>query len=284
MLMRNTSTRCPKGSERPLVRCALSAAALLVFLAGCATNSVTTLMRASKRTDPIMPSAERVEVELKGRAFEVGRVAFDLQKAADKQGPPDIPDSAYLELFDSQLRKAFTGATLGSGTMPAYPVNVAIEELKLRPARFPIPEISTFRVRMEIAGANGAILLRGQFRSYLSGPAFMVITTGVVVPVALPAEGWERVALAKMFPATALVTAVTTQGLQQGKTLDKIRIYPQDIEAGNMISPDLFLKSAPFGMTEMDYKEIAWVIRAAQVGGERQGHALDSTGPLERKQ
>ena len=282
MLMRDTSTGCPTSTECPLAGRALFAAALLVFLAGCAANSVTTLMKASKQTDPIMPSAKRVQAELKGRAFEVGSVVLDLQKAGDKQGP-DIPDSAYLELFDSQLRKAFAGAALGGGTMPAYPVNVAIEELKLRPARFPIPEISTFRVRMEIVSANGAILLRGQFRSYLSGPAFVVITTGVVVPVALPAEGWEYVALAKMFPATALVTAATTQGLQQGKTLDKIRIYPQDIEAGNIISPDLFLKSAPFGMSEMDYKEIARVIRAAQAAGEREGHASDSTGSLERK-
>ena len=243
-------------------------AAILALLSGCASNSVTTLLKASKQTDPITPSASVIQDELRGRSFEVGSVAFDLHKPEDKQGP-NIPDSAYLKLLDSQLEKAFDGARLGKGTVPAYPVNVAIEELKLKPARFPIPEISTLRVRMEIVGENGAILMRGQFRSYLSGPAFMVITSGVVMPVALPAEGWEYVALAKMFPVVAFVTALTTQGLQQGKPLDDIRIYPQDIEAGNIISADLFLQNAPFGMTQMDSKEIRQVIRASQAREDR---------------
>jgi hypothetical protein len=95
--------------------------------------------------------------ELKGRAFEIGAVAFDLRKPGDKQGP-DIPDSAYLELLDSQLK----------------------------------------------------------------------------------AKGRDYVALAKMFPAVAVVIAATAQALQQGKTLDEIKVYPQGIEAGTMISPDLF--------------------------------------------
>ncbi len=64
---------------------------------------------------------------------------FDLRNAEDKQGP-DIPDSAYLELLEAQLKKGFDGAGLGKGAVPAYPVNVAIERLKLKPARFPIPE------------------------------------------------------------------------------------------------------------------------------------------------
>ena len=76
--------------------------AVLVLLSGCATNSVTTLLKASKQTDAIMPSTSVVQDELKARAFEVGTVAFDLGKAADKRGP-DIPDSAYLELLDTQL-------------------------------------------------------------------------------------------------------------------------------------------------------------------------------------
>ena len=236
---------------------------MLVLLSGCATNSVTTLLKASKQTDAIMPSASVVQYELKGRSFEVGAVAFDLHEAGDKQGP-DIPDSAYLKLLDSQLRKAFDGARLGKGTMPAYPVNVAIERLKLKPATFLISESSIFRARMEIAGAGGEILMRGQFQSFLPAPTFMVITSGVVAPIALPAKGWEYVALAKMFPAVAVVITATTQGLQQGKTLDEIKVYPQNIEAGNIISPDLFLKNAPFGMTQMDYKQIDRVIRAAQ--------------------
>jgi len=239
-----------------------------------------------------------IQSELKGRAFKVGTVLFDLRKAADKQGP-DIPDSAYLELFDSQLRKAFAGAALAKGTMLAYPVNVAIEELILRSASFPsdetstirVPENSTFRVRMEIVSDNGAILLRGHLRSFIAGPSYWTSTGNTVFPVARPAEGWEYVALAKMCPAVALVIAATTQGLQQGKTLDEIRIFPHDMDAGNSISgpvtviaADLFLENARFGMTEMDQKEIARVIQAAQAGSKRQGGASDSTGSLERRQ
>ena len=241
----------------------LRCAALLVLLSGCATNSVTSLLKASNQTDAIMPSASVVQNELNGRAFEVGTVGFDVRKAEDKQGP-GIPDSAYLELFESQLKKAFDGAGLEKGATPAYSVNVAIERLKLKPATFLIPDSSVFRVRMEIVRPGGENLVRGQFQSFLPPPSFIVIASGVMVPIALPTKGWEYVALAKMFPAVAIVITTTTQGLQQGKTLDEIKVYPKDIEAGTTISPDLFLKNAPFGVTQIKYNEIDKAIRAAK--------------------
>jgi hypothetical protein len=262
------SNSCSTVRDGALACPGLVCAAMLVLLSGCASNSVTTLLKASKQTDAIIPSASAVEDELKARAFEVGTVAFDLRKAGDKQGP-EIPESAYLELLDAQLKKAFDGAGLGKGTMPAYPVNVAIERLELKPARFLIPEFSVLRVRMEIARPDAEILMRGQFQSFLSAPTVMVIASGVVAPIALPAKGWEYVALAKMFPAVAIVITATTHGLQQGKTLDQIKVYPKDIEAGTMISPDLFLENAPFGMTQMDSKEMGRVIRAAQAREDR---------------
>jgi len=240
----------------------------LALLAGCASNSVTALLKACEQVDPIVPSAELIRSDLKGHAFEVGSVGFDVHDAKDKRGP-DIPDRAYLELFDGQLRKAFNGAELGKGTMPAHPVNVAIEQLKLNPARFLIAQPSIFRVRMEIAPPDGRILMRGHLQSFVPAPTVLVFSSGFVVPVALPSEGQEYVALAKMFPAVAVVIAATTQGLQRGQTLDQIRIYPKDIEAGTTISPDLFLEKAPFGMTAMDYKETRRVIRAACARGDR---------------
>jgi len=243
-------------------------ASLLVVLSGCATNSVTTLLRASKQTDAIIPSASVVQDELKAHAFAAGTVAFDLGQTAAKQGP-DIPDAAYLELLDTQLRKAFHGAGLGTGAKPAYPVNVAIERLELKPAVPLLPQMSVLRVRMEIARPDADVLMRGHFQSYLSSPTFMVIAGGVVAPVAMPAKDWEYVALAKMFPAVAIVIATTTQGLQNGKTLDEIAVYPQDIEAGNIISPDLFLKNAPFGITQIGRNEIDRAIKGAPVGEER---------------
>jgi len=60
------------------------------------------------------------------------------------------------------------------------------------------------------------------------------------------------------------VLTTTTQGLQQGKTLDQIKVYPQDIEAGNIISPDLFLKNSPFGITQISRSVIDSVIRASR--------------------
>jgi hypothetical protein len=236
---------------------------LLALLSGCASNSVTTLLKASKQTDAIVPSASVIQSELRGRAFEVGTVAFDVRKAGDKQGP-DIPASAYLELFDGQLRKAFRGAELGTGDMPAHPVDVAIERLKLKPATPLIAGTSIFRVRMEIPAPSGEVLMRGEFQSYLAAPTVIVFASGVVVPISLPCSGQEYVALAKMFPAVAAVIATTAQGLQQGKTLDAIKVYPEDIEAGNIISPDLFLEHAPFGLTQIDHKEIDRVVKDAK--------------------
>ena len=246
---------------------AMRCVALLMLLSGCATNSVTSMLKASGQTDAIMPSAPVVQNELKGRAFEVGTVGFDVRKPEDKQGP-DIPDSAYLELFESQLKKAFDCAGLEKGATPAYSVNVAIERLKLKPAIFLIPDSSVFRVRMEIVPTGGEVLMRGQFQSFLSSPTFMVIYGGFVAPIALPTKNWEYVALAKMLPAVAIVITTTTQGLQQGKTLDEIKVYPKDIEAGTMISPDLFLKDAPFGVTQMDYRAMNKVIKAEKARGQ----------------
>jgi hypothetical protein len=248
-----------------LLRPATCLAALLVLLSGC-SNSVTTLLKSSKQTNAIAPGGPVVQNELKGRSFEVGTIGFDVRNAEDKQGT-DIPDSACLELFGSQLRKAFDGAGLGNGAMPATSVNVAIERLRLEPAMFLLSRPSEFRVRMEIAGAGGRILMRGQFQSSLSAPSFKVMGGGAMVPVSLPAGGWEYVALANMFPAVAVVITATTQGLQQGKTLDEIKVYPKDSAAGATINPDLFLKNAPFGMTEMDYEEVGRVITAARGRG-----------------
>jgi hypothetical protein len=236
---------------------------LLALLSGCATNSVTTLLEASQQTDEIVPGASVVQSELRGRAFEVGTVVFDVRKAGDKQGP-DIPDSAYLELFDGQLRKAFRGAELEKGDMPAHRVDVAIERLQLKPATPLIAGISVFRARMEIPGPSGEVLMRGAFQSYLAGPTVVVFASGVVVPISLPCSGQEYVALAKMFPAVAAVIATTAQGLQQGRTLDAIEVYPQDIEAGNIISPDLFLERAPFGLTRIDRQEIDRAVKDAK--------------------
>jgi hypothetical protein len=255
------TSRC-KVTQQSFARAAY-ALTWLLLLSGCASNSVTSLLKASKQTDPIVPTPAIVRSDLEGHAFEVGNVFFDLRAAADKQGP-DVPDSTYLELFGSQLRKAFSGAELAKGTAPAYPVDVAIEQLKVKPATLLFGKPSTFRVRMEIASPGRPGLMRGQFEAFVPPPVVMIYSSGFVIPVPVPSPGQEYVALSKMFPAVAVVIAATTQGLQQGKTLDEIKIYPSRIEAGNTISPDLFLKKAPFGMKAMSYDEVRRAIEAAQ--------------------
>jgi hypothetical protein len=240
----------------------------LLLLAGCASNSVTSLLKASNQTDPIVPSPATVRSNLEGHAFEVGNLFFELRQATDKKGP-DVPDSTYLELFGSQVRKAFSGAELTQGTSPAYPVTLAVEQLKLEPATLLFGRPSMFRVRMEIAPPDGPVLMRGQFETSVPPPVVVIYSSGFVIPVPVPSPRQEYVALSKMFPAMAVVIAATVRGLQQGKTLDEIKIYPRAIEAGNTISPDLFLEKAPFGMTRMNYKEIDKAISASQA---HEGH------------
>jgi hypothetical protein len=242
----------------------LARIAALALLSGCASNNVTTLLKASKQKDAVLPAAAVVQGQLKGRAFEVGRVAFDPREAEDKQGP-DIPASAYVELLRAQLEKAFARAGLGTGSVPAYPVNVTIERVTLKPANFLIISApSTLRIQVTIATATGQDVMRGQFEASFPPPVTTIYASGFVIPVALPAKDWEYVALARMFPAAAVVVTETVLGLQAGKTLDEIKIYPHDIDAGALISPDSFLKSSPFGMTQMSSEEIGRVIREAR--------------------
>ena len=76
-------------------------------------------------------------------------------------------------------------------------------------------------------------------------------------------------ALGKIFPSVAAVIAATTQGLHQGKTLDRIKIDPKDIEAGTLIGPDLFLEHEAFGMKPITRREIDQAVQAARAGSMR---------------
>jgi len=260
-----SNARHGRGMRSPTAG-ALFCAALSVLLAGCATNSVTTLLKASKQTDPVVPSVSVVQQEFKGRAFDVGTVTFDVRRLEDRQ-EPGIPDSAFVELFESQLKKAFYLAGLGNGATPAHAVNVAIEELKLQPALLLIPTASSLRVRVQIVDADGTVLMRGELLSVCPPPTVMVFAPGIVAPIPVPAKDWEYTALAKMFPAVAVVIATATQSLQQGKTFDEIRVYPDAMMAGSVINPAWFLDKDPLKMTQMDYSEMYRVIRAARSRG-----------------
>lgn len=61
------------------------------------------------------------------------------------------------------------------------------------------------------------------------------------------------VAISKMFPAMAVVITDTFEGLQQGKSLEEIKIYPNSMIVGGIIVPDMFLENNKYGMQPIDY-------------------------------
>lgn len=208
-----------------------------------------------------IPSASVVQTELKGRVFVLGNIYFD-ERHSEAMERIGIPDAAYKALLQDQLLKAFPAAGLYQGMAPACSVNVAIEHLRFTKGKFLIPDPSVLRVRMEIIDAKNLVILRGQLESrYLA--ATTVILPGIVGAIPTAWEGQQYVALAKMIPAVAVVMTRITQGLQQGKTLDAIDVYPDPLLAGGVISPDHFLEGKPYGLTKMQPDEIARIIKAS---------------------
>ncbi len=229
---------------------------LALILCGCATNSVTTLINASKTTEPQLPSAAIVDSELKGRFFEVGRIYFDIA-ADDPKQRLDIPSTEIIQLFERPLRQGFSAAKLTKGREPAYTVNVAIVDLKLRQGVTLLA--STFHVRMDILRPDQTKLMSAELKArYLH--TVPIIAPGLVG--ALPIKNSPLAALSEMLPATAVVITKITVGLQEGKTLDNIKIYPDSgfaaSYAGAVISPPhVFLKDHPFGISRLSNAELS---------------------------
>lgn len=223
---------------------------LVLTLCGCATNNATTLtlINASKKTEPLLPSAAIVDSELKGRSLEVGRIYFDIVNDDPKQRL-DISSKDIESLFDRPLRQGFAAAKLVSGKEPAYTVNVAIVDVKLKRGIILFPCV--FRVRMEIARPDQTKVMSAELEArYI----YIILVPGGALP------GWTSplTALSEMLPATAVVMTKTALGLQEGKALDSIEIYPEYISAGGVIYPPyLFLKGHPFGIYPLSNEELA---------------------------
>lgn len=226
-----------------------------LILCGCATNSVTTLINASKKIEPQLPSAAIVNGELKGRSFEVGRIYFDIVND-DPTQRLGISSADITTLFERPLRQGFAAANLSSGTEPAYTVNVAIVDVKLRQGVTLSPCI--FRVRLEISRPDQIKVMAAELQArYLH--TVPIIMPGLVG--ALPTYNSPVAALSEMLPATAVVITKTVLGLQQGRTLDNIEIYPDSGFAGGVISPPhLFLKGHPFGIYPLSNAELANIV------------------------
>lgn len=217
---------------------------LVLTLCGCATNSATTLINASKKTEPQLPTAAIVDSELKGRSFEVGHIYFDIFND-DPKLRLDISSANIISLFDRPLRQGFASAKLATGKEPAYIVNVAVVDVKLKQGIAITP--SVFRVRMEVVRPDQIKVMSAELEAaYLY--VIPIIMPGIVG--ALPTYTSPFVALSEMLPATAVVITKITLGLQEGKTLDNIEIYPEQGMAGGVIRPpNLFLKGHPFGIS-----------------------------------
>ena len=97
---------------------AMGAAALL---SGCAANNLHIAGNSPLRNTAF------VQKEFKGHAFVLGTVtaaSSQMQSTADHT----LPTKAYLELLRYDLEKAFKNAGLNNGTLPAYRVDVEVDQ------------------------------------------------------------------------------------------------------------------------------------------------------------
>ena len=228
-------------------------AVMASLLSGCASNSVLTLMDASKHGDIVVPNAGVIEQEFKGRAFRAGKTALDAGAAV--RLPAGYADGFFRTLIQRQVEKGFRDAMLESGNAPASTVDIVVEEMKFTQGRFLIPDPSVLRVRIEVRNADGRTLMRGEMESRYH-PTVPIAVGGVMSVVAIGGEGQEWVAAGKMIPAVAVAITRTMAGLQSGKALGEIEIYPESLAAGSVIMPDLFLRDSPYGLAQLTKSEL----------------------------
>lgn len=228
--------------------------ATCVLLCSCATNSALSLIEASKSSDPVIPSKNVVTQELKGQAFKLGEIEFAHDAFIENMA--DLPDAAYPVLLRTQLQKAFLSAALNQGKQPVYSVDLVINQLKFTKDAFLIPVPSILHVTMEVSRPDSTKIMRGEFESRYV-PTIPVIVPGVVVilPTGFAGQEWES--LRKIIPAMAIAITRTIKGLQGGKGLDEIEIYPEDLQAGGVIMPDSFLRGRPYGLSELTSDDIS---------------------------
>lgn len=221
---------------------------LTPLLTCCAPNNALKLMEASKHTELFIPGPDVIEQEFKGRAFCVGRVYLD--SGAKAQTPESYPEHSFLRLIRNQVVKGFSNAGLDKRCIPANVVDVAIEEMKFTKGMFLIPDPSILRVRVEVRNIADQVVMKGEIESR-ELPTIPVVLPGVVgvLPVGFPGQEWA--AVSKMIPAVAVAITRTMVGLQLGKELGQIEIYPEDLAAGGIVMPDLFLRGSPYGISEL---------------------------------
>lgn len=228
--------------------------ALFMFLlSGCAANNAVTLMKASQKADPLIPSAVTVEQEFKGRSFYQDNVYVDPQ--ASLHLIEGTSAEYFVNLIRQQVLKAFTAAKLQEGKLPACSVRIIVEEMKLTRGMFILPDPSILRISLEVYNVSDDLLLKGSLETRYM-PMIPIILPGIVGALPTSFAGQEWGAVVKMIPAVAVATTKIIQGLQQGQGLEQIKIYPDSLATGGIIIPDAFLKDNPYGLSELTVNDL----------------------------
>lgn len=197
--------------------------ALILALTGCA-GTAQRIVQYAGGGDTILPTQTVAQSELKGRSLELGKVYLALDAAKSHFV---LPEDAYVKLMQHQLAKAFKRAELMQGITPAYTVSVAIERMEFVKGRWLFVTPSVLRARLEIVRPDKVVVLRA---SVECSDLDMVTVPlgGILTPIAVP-HGTESMAHAKLIPAMASLLASIAVGLQEGKTLEAITLFPDDI-------------------------------------------------------
>jgi hypothetical protein len=220
-------------------------------LGGCASPTAMSAINAAGARDAQVPDATTIEMELTGRAFELGEV-YVHRHADAPTGTLTLPDDAYARLLQQQLERAFGTAHLSQGARrPPYLVNAAIEVTKFTDGRFFLPDPSRFQVRMEIIRPDNSLVMRGRLRT---GEVEGVPVVGGAM--AIYRKGAALEAVATTVPAMAVMITQVALGLQEGKSLDSIELKSWPAHTA--------LQDNRFGMTRLRAAEITRFVGSGQ--------------------
>ena len=227
-------------------RCA-ALAVLALILPACASNNALTLMEASKQQEPLIPDAEVVKQELKGRKLVLRYVYYDTDRGIHV--PEELPQESYLILLQEQIQRGFSAASVDQGRLPAYVIDIAIEDLWYSRVKGMFQWPADLRVRMEIRRPDETRLMSGELLTRYEEPR-KIIAPVIVLPT-LPIFEGQYWMINKMIPATAIAVTRVSEGLKDGKGLAEIKVYPATQAPAGSIDPEAFLYGKPYGLSKL---------------------------------
>lgn len=219
---------------------------LILALTGCATTAQQLVQYASG-DGAILPTQTVAQSELKGRSIELGNVYLALDVAKSHFV---LPEDAYVKLMRHQLAKAFKRAGVAQGTTPPYTVDVAIERMDFVKGGWLFLKPAVLRARMEIVRPDRVVVMRGSVQC-IDMAAVTIPLGGILTPIAVP-HSTESMAHAKLIPAEASLLARIAMGLQEGKTLEAITVFPDEFQSPQA---DYVLQHIKLGLTPLTKAE-----------------------------